>query len=121
MECFNHSGKMSVALCKNCYKGLCQECCKPQSGLHFSCREVCNEQANLENQIREWSGKFILNKKSARHARHIALVFIILGLTILGPEFYGNLVYGNKVFIPMVALGVAMFLAALISYKGMPK
>lgn len=121
MECYNHSGKLSVALCKNCYKGLCQECCKPQSGQHFACSDICNEQVELQNQVREWSGKYVINKKSARHARHIALMFVVLGFTILGPEIYGNFIYGNTIFFPMAALGFAMFIAAFISYRGMPK
>jgi hypothetical protein len=124
MECYNHTGKMSVTLCKICHKGLCHDCSQ-FVGKSFVCSDTCGEQLGLQEQIQEWSSRYVVNRGKyslmSRQYRNIALTFIIFGFTILAPVVYDYFVYGDRINFPISALGIAMFLAAILCYRSIPK
>jgi hypothetical protein len=119
VECYNHGGKISVALCKICHKGLCHDCSQFVEK-SLVCSDTCGEQVRLLEKIQEWSSRYIVkrNKNS-----YLPLIFGIMGFAILGPLIYDYFIYGDKLTYAYstIIFGIAMFIVAVISYKGMPK
>lgn len=124
MECYNHAGKMSSGLCKVCYKGVCHDCSQSAS-TGIVCSEGCAEQADLQQQVLEWSSKYVTKRgKSSlmsRQYRYIALTFVILGLSIIIPMIYDYFAHGVPISFSMITFALSLFLVAFVSYKAMPK
>ena len=50
MNCFKHSHRVAVGVCKSCGKGVCSECAiSRKNGL--ACRGECEERVDLLNKI----------------------------------------------------------------------
>lgn len=119
MECYSHFGKISVTLCKICHKGLCHDCSQ-FVGKSFVCSDVCGEQVTLQEQIQEWSLRYITRKNKNLY---VPLIFTIMGFATLLPLIYDYFMYGDKLSYAYstIIFGVSMLVIAIISYKGMPK
>jgi hypothetical protein len=125
MECFNHHGKVSVALCKVCHKGLCRECAHQYVGKGFVCNDTCGEQATLQDKVMEWSANYVVKKGSfsglSRQYGYMAFIFTIIGLALIGQEIYSYFLYNYSITYPSIVFGVSMLLIASIFFRGMSK
>lgn len=124
MECYNHAGTTSVALCKVCSKGICRDCSQ-SSDVSIVCSDICAGQAELQQQVLEWSSRYVVKRgKSSlmsRQYRFISLTFVILALAIIIPMIYDYFVHGISISFSLVVFALSLFLVAFVSYKAMPK
>lgn len=124
MECYNHAGITSVALCKICSKGICRDCSQ-SSVVSIVCSDICARQAQLQQQVLEWSSRYVVKRgKSSLMSRQyhlISLTFVILALAIIIPIIYDYFVHGASISFSLVIFAISLLLVAFISYKAMPK
>ncbi len=78
MNCFNHTDRPALGLCRSCSKGLCRECLtEVPDGL--ACKNQCEERVNLINKIINNNQKMI----SAANVQVRSSGLFILALGIL--------------------------------------
>ncbi len=58
MNCYKHSDRAAVGICKSCGKGLCRDCLTELPDA-LACREVCESRARLINQIIDNNARII--------------------------------------------------------------
>lgn len=112
MECFNHHGVAAVAVCKNCGRGVCEDCAA-DVGNGIACRGACEGRVIEANEVQEISKKIarrseaILMRSRKTYAAQatmmaaIGLVPILLGLLYLNqnPGFGAVLIVFGTVFL----------------------
>ena len=113
MNCFNHLDIAACGLCKNCYKALCVSCCELVDG-SVSCKDSCEEQVLLLNQVIEKSTQSLITTESV-YVRN-AFFGVLMGLLFSGFGIYTYLQNGNTFSYFMMALGVIMIGSAISSY-----
>lgn len=84
MKCFNHADIDAVGICKNCNKGLCQDCLtEVDNGI--ACTDSCVDEVKQVNELID-RNKQAYKTASAAHKRNswlfggIGMVFLIFGL-----------------------------------------
>jgi hypothetical protein len=104
----------AIGLCKNCHKGLCEECAV-DVGNGLACKHQC------ERQVRSINERFNHNQRMLRRwapaYRRNAIAFSLLGLAFLG---YGIFLAAAGQFIlgvPAGAFGIFLLYAALMSHN----
>lgn len=86
MNCFYHHDASSVAICKNCQRGLCPACAADVVN-GTACRDRCEAQVWAINEVIE-RNKTGYQKASAAYARN-AILYALLGgaMVLIGAAF----------------------------------
>lgn len=124
MECFNHPGKQSVALCKICHKALCHICC--QFGCKsYVCSDICAEEEDKLNQVTTWSTKYIGSGRKGslmtRQYAYNAIGLAIISFAILSVVAYDYFILNIPAYPPLIIIGTALLIVAALIYKGKPR
>lgn len=118
MECFNHHGVAAVAICKNCGRGVCEDCAS-DVGNGIACRGACEARVIEANEVSEISKRIarrseaIISRSRTTYAGQ-AMMMVAIGLV---PLMLGLLSLGrNQVFSTvLIAFGaVFLFYAAFL-------
>ena len=81
MKCFYHPQTDAIGICKNCNKGLCQECAV-DIGNGIACKARCEAEVRAINEIVS-RNKTVYQKTSEAYARN-ATTYVLIGLAFLG-------------------------------------
>jgi len=110
MNCFYHSEKAAVGICKSCGRGLCMDCAADiQNGL--ACKDRCEERAARINKIIDRNPQMIAAANTQVLTQKIVL--LLLGLVIMGlGVFVGfdRTIYG----VPLILLGVVFLVRGIL-------
>lgn len=124
MECFNHHGQQSVAICKICNKGLCHNCCRFGT-TGYVCSDVCAQEESKHVQITNWSYKYVgAGQKGSIMSRQYAFISLSLclfGIAILAPGTYDYFVYHTPFYPPLLLMGFALLIGAFLAYRVKPR
>ena len=82
MNCFYHTDKPAIGLCKSCHKGLCGECVTETNG-SIACKGRCETDVDAVEKVIRHSVKVFENRESMRRPKttFLAQFLIALGLT----------------------------------------
>jgi len=106
MECFVHSDKPAVGLCKSCYKAVCKNC-SIELGHGLACSEVCAKDVAELNEMNE-RGKRIYGigfRKSRVPSTGVILwgfLTCIMWAVFLIPYFMKNKFEGSNLVIAII-------------------
>jgi hypothetical protein len=107
MKCFNHHQADALGICKNCNKGICQECLTElKNGI--ACTATCVEEVGWLNDLLSRS-RLSPGKTSGAYYRN-AFISGACGLLFLGCGFYEP---GMKYF--MIPMGSIFCIGAILS------
>jgi len=102
MQCFNHSDKSAVGLCKACGKGLCAECVS-DLGFGLACRGVHEQRVTeMDNLI----SKNARLQNAVGGARYLAPIFLLF----MGAVFTGyGLMQSRGKFLVLMGVGFLIY------------
>ncbi|MBP7729695.1 MAG: hypothetical protein KA112_03670 [Alphaproteobacteria bacterium] len=124
MHCYNHLPLEAIGLCRNCFKGLCQDCCKKDEQ-YLVCSESCAQRVKDMEEMNERAlyiygiGKYATKRRFPLHIIFV-IWFFCLGafLTFLG---ISDMVNYNEYFsshnILNVSVGVIFLFFAIFFWK----
>jgi hypothetical protein len=117
MICYNHKDKQAVAICKNCFKAICEECAIPDDN-GFACSEKCHQEIITYHAIMDNSKRLYGLKQGRTPILTILLLvggvpFIILGVSTLLNGFWNGLF--------ALVMGIIFISLGIVSYKYMKK
>lgn len=114
MRCYYHTGSEAVGICKNCSKGLCQECAV-DVGNGLACIGRCEEDVRLLNQLVA-KAKGAYQTTGSAYSRY-AVVFLLFGLVFLVLGILSLFSKEASVAILFLPTGLIMLLAGAVSYS----
>ncbi|MBY0501175.1 MAG: hypothetical protein K2P93_04150 [Alphaproteobacteria bacterium] len=121
MHCYNHQKKEAIGLCRNCFKGLCQECCQ-KSEDYLACSENCAQKVYEVEEMNERAKNIYGVGKYAKRPRLSLSVLLFFCLGILF-AFWGvsDMIHYNDYFssynIFIVSLGVLFLFFSFLAWK----
>lgn len=81
MNCFNHSDRVAVGICKSCGKGLCMDCAAQRTN-GLACKDACEDRVDLLNRVIDNNA---LTLAAARYqTKSVGVVATIMGIVVLG-------------------------------------
>ena len=112
MVCYAHRDRQAVAVCKNCHRGICQDCAIPDEH-GFACSEECHQEILASNDMAETSRMLIASQRGQTPVTTIML--LVLGLAslvwgllyLIGGESFGW--YPGCLGAFFIALGIASY------------
>ena len=114
MNCYYHPSTSAVGICKNCYKGLCENCAV-DVGNGLACKGHCESDVEVLNRVLDRSKTQMLRlgsmyRRTAWLIGFLGIIFVIVGILI-------SLVLPKIWFIGLLsfALGVYALVAAMIN------
>lgn len=121
MHCFNHQTKEAIGLCRNCFKGLCQECCQKNED-HLACSENCAQKVNEVEEINERAKNIYgVGKFASKHRLSLSvMLFFCMGALF---SFWGisDMIHYKEYFssynIFLVSLGILFLLFSFLAWK----
>jgi len=113
MKCFNHPDTDAVGICKNCNKGLCQDCLtEVENGI--ACTATCIYEVKQLNSLIN-RNKDSYNTASGAHQRN-AYIYLSIGLVFI---VWGYLMDGFFGFLTI--MGAIFFIGAIFSFNNANK
>jgi hypothetical protein len=113
MICYNHKDKQAIAICKNCFKAICEQCAIPDDN-GFACSEKCHQEIISYNAMMEKS-KAVYGLKPGRIPVNtllpivLGVPFIILGgISLIGREYIGC--FPLSAGLIFIAFGIASYI-----------
>lgn len=113
MKCFNHSHKDALGICKNCSKGICEDCLtEVKNGI--ACTSSCIDEVNQINLLIN-KNKENLNFATKNHQKAafiylgFGLVFIVFGITTEGLTWF------------LTTIGFIFIIGAIFSFTNAKK
>lgn len=116
MNCYYHPGVPAIGLCKNCQKGLCQDCVV-DVGNGLACKDRC------ETQVKEINDVFqrIRNQYSRLGSTYLRTVWLssIFGISSCGIGLLLIYAYPRTwlASLPMLLIGLFAIGGAINSYR----
>jgi hypothetical protein len=107
MKCFNHTNVDAIAICKNCNKGLCQECAA-DTGVGVACKDKCESDVALLNVVFRQSTKAYQNASKTYLQFSIWMAVIGFGMLIF------SLFLPNPIF--LIFMGSLFIIAGIVYY-----
>ena len=113
MKCYYHTSVDAVAICKNCSRGVCQECAA-EVGNGIACKSRCETEVEAINRMIS-RNKTAYQRTRAAYSRNaviylmLAAIFIALG----GTEFRAGLFFGWF----WLLTGAIFLIAAVLNYS----
>lgn len=77
MKCFYHHAVDAVAICKNCNRGICSDCCSELLN-GVACKNRCEAEVEAINYLID-RNKTSYQKVSSAYSRN-ALIFLLMGI-----------------------------------------
>jgi hypothetical protein len=113
MKCYYHTSTDAVAICKNCSRGVCQECAVDVVN-GIACKDKCESEVKAVNQMIS-RGKTAYQKTSAAYSRN-AIVYLMLGALFVA---VGGVEVRTRAFLGwFLILGGAVFLiGSILNYS----
>ena len=111
MKCFYHPQSDAVGICKNCNKGLCQECAV-DVGNGIACKDSCETEVKALNEAID-KGKSSYKKTGGVYVRN-AIIFALLGFVFL---VFGLIAINTPTAYLMIPIGIICLLAAGFNYS----
>jgi hypothetical protein len=116
MKCFYHNVIDAVAICKNCSRGICQDCAAELLN-GVACKNRCEDEVEAVNRLIN-RNKTAYQKTSSAYSRN-ALIFLLLGILFLA--FGGIHISSNSSFGWFLILGGSIFLIGALLYFSIGK
>jgi len=114
MNCYYHSEKTAVGICKSCGRGLCVDCAADiQDGL--ACKGRCEERAQKINSIINNNSRVLAVSNTQLRRNMIFMVVTGLLFAILG-GIYMSLADAGSFGGIFVGLGVVFIVRGIASY-----
>lgn len=112
MNCFNHSDRAAVGICKSCGKALCRDCVtEVPHGL--ACKGVCEPRVQLMNRIIDNNAR-VLSAARAQ-TRQVSIFCLVLGGIFFCLAWWSNREYDSLMMTSMFAFpGVVFFVHGLM-------
>ena len=117
MICYNHHDKQAVAICKNCFKAICEQCAIPDDN-GFACSEKCHQEIVAYNAMLEKS-KMVYGLRSGRAP--VTTILLIVGgipFTLWGIL---DLMSGRALGFFTLSIGLIFIVIGIVSYVNMKK
>ena len=117
MKCFYHRSLDAIALCKNCYKGLCASCAIDLENGQ-ACKNNCESAVQLVGDILK-TGREIckIDNKTSNNYSLNKICYAVLGLVIISVVIYISIIFSDaKVFLFGIFSGLVFLLAAYFNY-----
>src|SRR5207237_1072861 len=107
----------AVGICKNCQKGLCQECAV-DVGNGLACIGICEDEVRLLNQLmaRAKGARGAYQTTAGAYSRY-AIVYLLFGVVFLASGIVLLLSPIALVAVLLLPMGLIMLLAAAVSYS----
>ena len=109
MNCNRHQNVPAIAICRNCFRGVCSDCAMPYAD-GTACSPHCFEKAQATTRVVE---NAVLAQRGARFGRHFFPIFMILLGTLFlvaglqhGIRFRFDTLAGLMFFSLGVAVGI---------------
>jgi len=116
MKCFYHNSVDAVAICKNCNRGICQECASELLN-GVACKNRCEAEVEAVNNLIN-RNKTSYQKASSAYSRN-ALIFLLLGILFLA---FGGIDISSKPSLGwFLLLGGIIFLIGALFYFSIGK
>lgn len=81
MNCFNHTDRVAIGICKSCGKGLCPDCAAQRAN-GLACKDSCEARVDLLNRIIDINDQTLA---AARYqSRSVGIVATIMGVVMIG-------------------------------------
>jgi len=109
MNCFIHTDKAAVGICKACNKGVCPECAT-DLGHGLACKGVHEEMVETYNTIIQGNAKAYENV--GKNSLILPIFYLFMGLVFAG---YGYFSKQGMTGLPFV-LGIGFIVFAVISF-----
>ncbi len=111
MNCFNHSERPAVGLCKSCGKALCKDCISEvPHGL--ACKDACEDRVKFINCIID-SNKQALTAANVQVKSGTAFM-IVLGIVFCLFGFLPLIISGQKGTIFLGVMGIVFLVTGLL-------
>ena len=116
MNCNQHQAVAAVAICRNCFRGVCNACAMPyQDGV--ACSQHCFEKAQATTRVLE---NAVLGQRGARYSRVVLPLFLLLiGVLFLASGLQHGMVvrFDTLAGLLFVALGIALGVVSVKFFK----
>ena len=115
MKCYSHQDIDAIAICKNCHRGLCEDCAS-NVGNGQACRNRCEDEVEFIN-------KLLFKYDSEAIKRANILLRNVIYLTLIGLTFIfaGSFIYLKYVeishFLMSMSIGLWYIFAAFSNYS----
>lgn len=109
MNCFYHSNRAAIGICKHCHKGLCSECATDlDHGL--ACKEKHEEAVKNINMIINKNTK--VYNSASKNTLIAPTFFLFMGLVFAGFGYFSS---GGMTDLPFV-MGVGFIIFAVVVF-----
>ena len=118
MECFNHNGVAAVAVCKNCFRGVCEDCAA-DVGNGIACRGACEPRVIEANEVQEVSKKIARRSEAILMRSRMTYTVLATMMVVIGlvPILIGLLYLNQNIAFGAVLIvvgAVFLFYAAFL-------
>ena len=113
MNCYYHQSHPAVGICKNCQKGICDECAV-DIGNGLACKNQCETQVMIINDFFKKSKTQLDTSFYATRNWLVILGIVLILLAIAGFIIYPDLILSNLM---LIIIGVSFFGYAIFTAK----
>lgn len=113
MNCYTHTQKEALGICKHCQKGICMECLV-DSGDGLSCKGKCLEEVKLLKKLRDFEQKVVKNNSSQWTSSGLLYLFMGILIIVVPIVFLRKI---NIVFMPVGLLFLIYGIFVLMKRK----
>lgn len=117
MKCFYHNSVNAIAICKNCNRGVCQDCASEVTN-GIACKNRCeSEVESVNNLINRSKGSY--QKASYAYTRN-SIIYLLIGLICIAYGLYTHRTDSVLAWY-LVPIGIVFLLGALFNYSSSKK
>lgn len=116
MNCTQHQDTSAIAVCRNCFRGVCSTCSLPYPD-GVACSPQCFEKAKATTRVVE---NAVLAQRGARFGRYFGPVFmILLGTLFMAAGLQHGIIFRFDTLAGLIffSLGVALGVLNLKYFK----
>jgi hypothetical protein len=114
MHCFYHQETNAIAMCRNCGRAVCNDCCE-DSGKEIACSESCLQDIRISNQV-DGRMRQSLGIGTNPPMPPSVSTYFLFGLILLITGIYMYLQRGDFDFLTF-AVAAVFFVMSGVSYK----
>ncbi len=113
MHCYQHQNRAAVAVCRNCGKAVCADCCEV-SGQRIACSSDCEDALQLEALVQERL-KQSLGIGPGANIPVSVYSYALFGLILLAVGLYTSITRLQFDYLTF-AMSAVFFVMAVLSY-----
>lgn len=117
MNCYNHKDKPAIAICKNCFKAICEDCAIPDEN-GFTCSEKCHQEVLACVSMTE-KAKSMYGLKPGRPP--FGTLFMLIGCVPFIIFGLLDLLKGRVIGLFPLSMGLIFLALGIVSYRNMKK